>query len=224
MDEATDRLNFPRSAVGAVIAFGLIGGVLLAVGDKDYPDLHTILDTGKCLLSGALALLLWDIGGRTSRPFPKWIALTFAVTALLELVHVLVVVNWSGPLAPIAQAAEFLRPGTWPPSAYVLPIGVLGAIWLMRRGANRTAWYLLALAILCTALFVVFSRLPGYAPPEWFGITRPALIFVPLLWAIVGSASWRLRATDPVLRQIAPMAAVLFLAHAAMLYSRAPHD
>src|SRR5258708_5484174 len=133
MNEATDRLNFPRSAIGAVTAFGLIGGVLLAVGRRDYPDLHTILDTGMCLLSGALALLLWDMGARTGRPIPKWIALSFAMTAALELVHVLVVINWSGPLAPIAQAADFLRPATWPPAAHVLPIGILGAIWLMRR-------------------------------------------------------------------------------------------
>src|SRR5258708_166828 len=115
MNEAADRLKLPRSAWGALIAFGLIGAVLLAVGQRDYPDLPTILDTGMCLLSGALALLLWDTGARTSRPFPQWIAAGFAVTSLLELVHVLVVVNWSGPLAPIAQAADVLRPSTWPP-------------------------------------------------------------------------------------------------------------
>ena len=51
VDEAADRPSFPRSAGGAVAVFGLIGAVLLCVGDEDYPDLHIIVDTGMCLLA-----------------------------------------------------------------------------------------------------------------------------------------------------------------------------
>lgn len=91
------------SVAGVLIASGLIGAMLLAIGHKDYPDLHTVLDTGIFLLSGALAALLWDIGGRLGRPFPKWLAIGFAVAGVLEFLHVMVTVEWSGPLAVIAE-------------------------------------------------------------------------------------------------------------------------
>jgi len=84
--------------------------------------------------------------------------------------------------------------------------------------------HLLALVILCIGLIFGFERLPGYAPPGPFGITRPTLIFVPLLWAIVGWMSWRLRATDRMLWPLALMSAVLFVAHVSVLCSQAPHD
>src|SRR5229473_856392 len=88
IEAPVERTSLPHSIVGALIAFGLIGGTLLAVGDKNYPDLHTILDTSMSLLSGALALLLWDMGTHVDRPFPRWIAIGFAATAVLEILHV----------------------------------------------------------------------------------------------------------------------------------------
>ncbi len=224
MNEPADRPNLPRSAVGALLAFGLAGGLLLAVGRRDYPDLHTILDTGMCLLSGVLALLLWDMGGRIGQAFPRWLALSFAMTFLLEFVHVVVTVEWFGFLAPIAEAEGFLRPSTWPPAALVLPIGVGGSIWLLRRGEESVLKLAMAVVVVGAALFAAFQWLPTYTPPGPLGITRPALIPAPVLWAIVGLAAWRWRAADRLLRPLAGMAAVLFLAHVSMLYSRAPHD
>jgi hypothetical protein len=89
------------------------------------------------LLSGALALLLWDMGNRLDRPFQRWVAIGFAATAVLEFLHVIVTVEWSGFLAPISAARSFLRPATWPPAAHVLPLTIGGSIWLMRRGSAR---------------------------------------------------------------------------------------
>lgn len=37
MNETADRLHFPRSATDVLVAFGLIGGALLAVSYRDYP-------------------------------------------------------------------------------------------------------------------------------------------------------------------------------------------
>src|SRR5689334_18000179 len=91
-----------RSAIGTLIGFALLVGILLSSGRDDYPGLHAVLDTGLWLLSGLLALLFSDMGKRLNRPFPRWIATSFAVTCLLEFLHVLVVVDWSGPFTRVA--------------------------------------------------------------------------------------------------------------------------
>jgi hypothetical protein len=207
-----------------LVVFGLTAAALIAIGRRDYPDLHLVLDTSMFLLSGTLALLFWDVGVRISRPFQRWMAISFAVTALFELVHVMISVEWSGPLAFIGQAKAVLRPGTWPPAAYVLPVGLGGSVWLMRHGGQRVLGFALALTLVGVGLFSAFQWLPAYTPPYWLGVTRPTLILVPLLWALVGSACWLLRAEDRILPTLALMAFVLFLANASMLYSRAPHD
>ncbi len=224
MSETPAKTALPRSAIVVLVAFMLVGGELLALGRRNYPDLHTILDTGLALLSGMMALLLWDMGAHIGRPFPKWLAVTFAVTFALNLVHVLVTVEWSGPLVSIAQAKGVLRPATWPPSTHLLPIGIALALWRLRRGKVGVLGYTAAIIALAVALFAIFQRAPTYLPPGLLGITRPALIAAPLLWASVCAAAWRMRASDPLSRPIVWMAATLAVANTIMLYSRAPAD
>src|SRR5882724_5847951 len=203
MNEPRDNPTPSRTVVSILGAFLLLGGALLGAGGKDYPDLHMMLDTSVFLLSGLLGLLLWQIGLRSSNPFPKWIAISFAVTSLSEFVHAFVSVEWSGRFVSIVHVQQVLRPATWPPAAYLLPIGVGGALWLMRRGRQRTMGFGLALAVLTVALFAVFRWLPRYAPTSWLGIARPSLILVPLLWAMAARACWRLRASDRMLPMLA---------------------
>jgi hypothetical protein len=117
-----------------LVVFGLIASALVAVGRANYPNVHLILDTSMFLLSGTLALLFWDVGVGISRQFRRWMAISFAVTALFELVHVMVSVDWTGPLAEVGHARDVLRPGTWPPAAYVLPVGLGCSVWLLRHG------------------------------------------------------------------------------------------
>src|SRR5437879_11044352 len=148
MESPTDRRVYARSTLQLLVAFGLTSAALLAAGRKDYPNLHTILDTGMCLLSGVLAWQFRDAGPRIGRPFLAWVGNSFAVTSLLEAVHVLSTVEWSGPFAPIAQAANLLRPGTWPPAAYVLPVGIGGSLWLMHHGRHRAPTFAPALFVL----------------------------------------------------------------------------
>ncbi|MBI3706620.1 MAG: response regulator [Proteobacteria bacterium] len=224
MNEPTGRLTMSGSVAGVLIASGLIGAMLLAIGHKDYPDLHTVLDTGIFLLSGALAALLWDIGGRLGRPFPKWLAIGFAVAWVLEFLHVMVTVEWSGPLAVIAEQEKFLRPATWPPSTHVLPIAIALSVWRLRRGGGGELGCAVALVAVAVALLIAFQWLPAYTDAGPLGITRPALILVPILWAMVGWTCWRQRAADRMLMPLALMAAVLLVANVAMLYSRGPDD
>ena len=224
MSEPSARTDLPPSAAVILVAFLLVGGEMLTLGRKDYPDLHTILDTGLALLSGMLALLLWDMGAHAERPFPKWLAIAFAATFVLNFIHVLVTIEWSGPLVSIAQAKGVLRPATWPPSTHLLPIGIALALWRLRRGNAGVLGYAMAIGVLAVALFAIFQRAPTYLPPGPLNITRPALIAAPLLWAGVCVAAWRMRDADPLLRPIAWMAATLVLANIVMLYSRAPAD
>jgi signal transduction histidine kinase len=229
MNDPTVRVLLSRSSVAVLIAFALTSGALLGIQRADYPGLHTILDTSASLLSVVLAWQLWNAGIRVRRPFLTWLGISFAITSLLELLHVLVTVEWSGHLAWIARAQIVLRPSTWPPAAHVLPVGIIGSLWLLGREGRGAPAFATGLAILSAALVALFIWLPRYTAPLVFGITRPVLIFAPILWMIVGWECRRLRLVDPmltdrILRPLALTAAVLAVAHAAMLYSRAPHD
>jgi PAS domain S-box-containing protein len=223
-DLAAADLQQPATGVtGPLVGFALIAAVLLALGRKDYPNLHTVLDAGACLLSFMLALLFW----RAVRVFPKWLAISFALTAILEIAHVLITVEWPGLLSGIAQTASVWRPATWPPAAYLLPIGIGVSIGLMSRPETQRRHTLLffgALLVLSVALLAIFRALPRYTPPTMLGVTRPTLVLVPLLWAITGWICWSRRDVDRLLPKLALLAAVLFLANVSMLYSRAPHD
>jgi len=224
MNEATGKANSSRSAVGMLVVFVLMSAVLLFVGRKDYPNLHTMLDTSMFLLSGVLAALLWDIGARGNLAFSKWIAVSFLVVSLSELLHCLVTIEWSGLLAPIAQAVNILRPATWPPSVHVLPIGMICAVWLLRRGGRRVLGFALVLIVLTAGFTAAFAWLPRYTSPGWLGITRPTLILSPLLWVIAGLVCWKHRALERMLPALALMAVAFALGNLVMLYSRAPHD
>jgi len=207
-----------------LLVFGLVGAVLLGLARRDYPNLHMMLDTAMALLSAVLALLFWDLGLRSARGFPQGLAASFAVVSLLEIVHALVSVEWSGPLASIAQLAHIWRPSTWPPAAHILPIGIGCSMVLMRARQPRTLALALILIALSAALFALFRWLPRYSTPTILGITRPTLILVPILWAGVGWLCWRRRTADRLVPALTSMSAVMLLAHLAMLYSRAPHD
>ena len=111
------------NVTGTLLTAVSVSAALFAVGPRDYPNLHLILDTGMCLQSGLLALLLRDLGARAKSPLPIWLAVSFGVAFLAELAHVLVTIEWSGPLAPIAQSQAVLRPATWPVAAVIGPLG-----------------------------------------------------------------------------------------------------
>jgi len=224
MDREATRLHLSPGMAGTLIAFGLIAGVLIMSGRRDYAVLHTVLDAGMFLLSGVLALFFWDVGTRINGALSIWFAVSFGITSVVEAVHALIPVEWAGPLAAIVRAQSVLRPATWPLAAYVLPIAVGSSLWLLRHGRSRALGFAFALLILSAGLFPVFIALPQYTSPTLLGITRPILVFVPLLWASVGWACWRCRDVDRVLPTMVLLAAVLFLAHGSMLYSRASND
>src|SRR5437868_5689483 len=128
MIEVAERPHIPRGAIATLATFVVMSGVLGWIVGDDLPEFHNILDTAMFVLSGILALQLWDIGERLDRPYKKHLAITFAVVAALEFLHTMVSVEWTGPLAWVSAASRDLRPLTWPPPAFLLPIGIGAAL------------------------------------------------------------------------------------------------
>jgi PAS domain S-box-containing protein len=224
MAEPAGKHSISKFSIVTLFLFALCCGILVYAGRSDYPDLHTILDTCTFLLSSVLAMLFWDIGNRIENPFPKWIASSFAVAALLAFVHMMVTVEWSGPFVVISELETVLRPSTWSPTMYILPIGIGASIVLLHYKAQRVLPFFLLLFVLAGLFLLIFHELPRYTYPTVFGITRPTLIFVPVLWIAVAYVSYRYRRTDRLLPAISLMAIVSALANFPMLYSRAAHD
>jgi signal transduction histidine kinase/CheY-like chemotaxis protein len=197
----------------------LVGGAILAMGPRDYPVLHIILDTGTALTAAVLALLLWVMGRHVERPFLVWLAIGFGATALLQLVHLLAIMGWPG------NAPEVLREATWGPAAYLLPLSIAGALWLAGRKPVSALRFATVIVALAAALLLIFQWLPGSAAaPTHFGLTRPALILVPVLWLGIGIHCWRGRTTDRMLRALAWMAPALLLGGIIVLSSQREDD
>jgi len=201
-----------------------LAAALLASGPRDYPSLHVALDTAMALLPAVLGWLLWDIGRRLDRRLPQYLAVPFALSALLNLVHMLVAVEWSGAYHFIAERAASLSPATWPPSTHLLPIGALAAISQAGKRRGRALSFTIALIVLAVVLVAAFQELPRYTAPTALRITRPFLVGAPLLWAVVAVVCLRRRGPDRLLQPIGLMALTLVAANVAMLYSSAPHD
>jgi signal transduction histidine kinase/ActR/RegA family two-component response regulator len=206
------------------LAFAAISAILLWLGQHEYPELHTILDTGMFFMSVVLSALLLDIGRRLQRGFPIWLAASFAATALFEFFHVIATIEWWDDLLPVLSLPEWLRPTTWSPSGYVLPIGIILAMWRLQRGETPMPYFLPALVLLGAALFAIFQRLPPGVDFAPLGMTRAAQAGIPLLWAIVAVVAWRIRRTERKLPPIAAMAVILFFGNIAYLYSQAGND
>lgn len=206
------------------LAFAAISAILLWLGHHQYPELHTILDTGMFFMSVVLSALLLDIGRRLERGFPIWLAASFAATALFEFLHVTATIEWWDNLLPVLSLPGWLRPTTWSPSAYILPIGIILAMWRLHRGESPMPYFLPGLLLLGAALFAVFQLLPPGVDFKPLGMTRAAVAGVPLLWAVVAVVAWRIRRAERKLAPIAAMAVILFFGNIAYLYSRALDD
>jgi len=220
---ATRTASSIRHFVPPIVAFAALAILLLLLGRHEYPELHTMLDTGMFVISVVLAASLWEMGQRIGRGFPIWVAASFGVTAALEFLHVTATIEWWDSVLPMLSLPTWLRPTTWSPSAYILPLGIGIAIWRLVRGEHPLPLFAPVLALLSVAMFALFQYVPPIDPAAT-GITRPALIGVPLLWVAVGWAAWRWRDRERKLPPIVVMAAILACANVAVLFSKAGND
>ncbi len=221
--DALRKLDPRRDFGVALLMLACAATALALTSIRDFPTLHTILDTAALLLAGVLAFLLWDMGWRSGQTLARFKALCFATVALLELMHVVTAVADTGMTADQRHWATLLRPATWPPAAYLLPLGIGAALIGRGRRAGALLFGALLLA-LAAGLVLAFQRIPRYTDPGFLGITRPSLALVPLLWIFVLAGHLRIVATDPVARVFSMFSAIMAVGATCMLYSRAPAD
>ena len=214
----------PRVVVGMLLALGVGEAFLLASGRRDFVYLHITLNTAVFMLSAVISLLLADIGMRLSRPLLRWLAITFTVTSVLELLHVLTTVDFASRLTAYPRLDDALRITAWPPSAYCLAVGTAVAVGLTARGITRARWFGPALILFTLVTFPAFLWLPRFTEPVFLGITRPASVLVPPLWLLVCWMCWRLWQRDPIIRMVGQMGAVQCFAQVCVLYSRGAND
>jgi PAS domain S-box-containing protein len=206
--------------LGIALATVFLGYAAMLYYGAEGSSLHTMLDTSVALIAALIALLLWDMSRKSETRRPLFLTITFAMLAVGELMHVVAVLAtpWEG------EAEVWLRAGTWGPPACLLPIG-LGASLLVSKLPRSYGWlFTFGLTLVAIILVVIFLSVPRYTAPGFLGISRPSLIFVPLLWMAVGAAYWKRGRESEIARAIAVTAVVFVMGHIAMLYSRAPSD
>ena len=208
----------------ALILFGAGAASLLAWTALDGPAFHTILDTSVLLANVMLVLLLSDMASRSPAVFPRLLAVCFVVAFLGELGHTVAALETLSGVIPGGASEIQWRAGSWGVPAHVLPVS-LGIALLLGDRQRKIVWpFFLAMIALAVAVMLLYLQLPRYSAPGFLGITRPTLILVPFLWALVGIAYWRARQQDEMARAIAYTAVIMTIAHTAILYSRAPND
>jgi hypothetical protein len=218
----TGGVDFGKNLAIAFGVFGL-GATGILVWQVQSPIFHTILDTSAFLTSGLIALLLWDVSRRTGQTLALFLAIAFGVLAAAELVHVLVALERLSFESP-AEAEIRWRAGTWGPSAYLSAIGV-GAVLFLRSYPRGLSWiFALTLILFYLVLALTFQLLPRYADSFFFGVSRPTLLAVPLLWAAVAFGYWRLHKSSQVASAVAAGAVLLAVGHCFMLFSQPADD
>jgi len=213
-----------RNLVYAFALFAMCAAAIVATPARESPYMHTFFDAGMVVVSAVLTLLLWDLGWRTDDPLTRLLAVAIGVTAAFELFHILTALEFSRDAVDAARLPRLLRPVTWPPTAHVLPIGLVAAYALRKQGTKALPVLVVGLSVIGLAMLFFFDSIPPYTAPTWFGVTRPSLVAVPFLCLFVGVFFWRVRATERLGRIIALFSILAVVANLAMLYSRAPAD
>jgi len=213
-----------RNLVYAIALFAVCAVAILVAPADEAPFLHTFFDAGIVAVSGLVAVLLWDMGWRADDDLTRLLAVAIGINAVFELIHVLPALEVSRDAVDAARLAGMLRPVTWPPAAYVLPIGLCAAYMLRKRGAYAQPALAIGLLILGSGLLWIFDPIPPYTAPTWLGITRPSLVPVVFLTLFVGIFYWDIRNSERLGLIIVLLTVLAVVSNAAMLYSEAPAD
>lgn len=194
-------------------------------GAEKFEHLHLVIDTSVGVLSTLLAVfLLWEQYNLEDR-VRRYLVIGFSFAAFTEVLHALVGVEWVGALAWIQQYSNTLRPATWPPSTYVLPVAIAWLLWLERRKSSLDPSRFAAGMVVVTAGLLILSlALPRYVDTGILGIQRPTQVPLLVLWAVVIVRCWRIRDKHPLYEGVAWMGTMLFLSDVCMLYSTSPHE
>ncbi len=213
------QLHPGRDFLIALGVTALAGAAIFSAPGPGFPVLHTILNTGIALATVAVSFLFWDLGWRTGETRVRLLAIVFAVAGVLEVQHVMTALEPSTASEGLNAVMRGLRSGTWAPPAYLLPLGSALVLWWQPTEKTSNLLFAIIIAAMAMGLFSLFQWLPDYADPGLFGVIRPTLLVVPLLWIPIGLWSWRRRAGDRLAHALAYYALAMALAHSLMLYS-----
>ena len=219
------RPRYLSSFLWLLLLYALIILALLGTGEEKFAQLHLVMDTTNATLSLLLAVFLLGEQYAIQTNVRSYLAIGFGLAAATELLHALIGIEWIGWFSWIAVNSETLRPATWPPSTYLLPLSLAWTFWLMRRNsALRPAVFAAGIVLLTVGLFVLSFMLPRYVDTGILGIQRPTQAPLLLLWAGVIAMYWRERRAHPLYEGLALMGVLLFLSDLCMLYSTSPHE
>ncbi|MDD4928593.1 MAG: sensor domain-containing diguanylate cyclase [Gallionella sp.] len=225
MPKFAARLQYLDIFIGAFALNLLIIFSLWGVGEEKFVYLHLVFDTSNAILSMLLAVFL---SGERHAILPRvrhYLVIAFCFAAATELLHALVGIEWEGSFAWIETYSGMLRPATWPPSTYVLPLAMAWSSVLIRRNATLSpVLFAAGMAGVTLALYVLSFGLPSYVDIGILGIRRPTQLPLLLLWAVVIAIYWRRRHEHRLYEGLAMMGALLFLSDVCMLFSTSPHE
>jgi PAS domain S-box-containing protein len=207
-----------------VAIYAMLAWLLAGTGHLIFENLHIALDVGNATMSSLFSLFLWgSFKANGARYCRSYVAAGFGFVAFGEILHALVGVEWSGAFAWIAEYSSTLRPATWPPSTYILPLAMLLALPMARK-RQPLHLYTLMVGVSLLLLYGLFLHLPSYVDTGVIGIHRPYQVPVLALLAWTVRAYWNDRDTDPLFASFAACATLLFCSDLAMLWSVSPHS
>lgn len=123
------------------------------------------------------------------------------------------------------QYSHSIRPATWPPSTYLLPIAL---IWLLilqkRKDTLSPKLFAFCLAVIALLFYSVSWMLPKYIDTGILDIHRPTQLPVLALLLIVIRQCWLQRNEHTLYEGMAWMSGLLFLSDVLMLFSTSPHE
>jgi diguanylate cyclase (GGDEF)-like protein/PAS domain S-box-containing protein len=222
---AAKRPRYLKSFLWFLVLYALVILVLQSTGEERFEHLHLGLDTSNAILSLLLAIFLLGERHALHPHVRSYLVIGFGFAAGTELLHALIGIEWSGWFEWIEAYSLTLRPATWPPSTYVLPLAMAWAYWLMRRNATLSpALFAVGVAAMTLGLFALSFSLPRYVDTGILGIQRPTQLPLLLVWAAVIVAYWRKRHEHRLFEGLAWMGVLLLLSDLCMLYSTSPHE
>lgn len=206
-------------------AYALIVSFLYPTGAELFEHLHIALDISNGVLSLLLAVFLMSEQHQMDKGVRICLAIVLGYSAIAELLHGLAGIEWTGNAAWVNLHSLTIRPATWPPSTYVLPIGLLWVSWKIKNASTcipRT--FGIAMLGITLTLFLLSFQLPRYVDTGILGIQRPTQIPLLAIIVLTGLSLWRIRLQHPLFEGLALMMVMLFLSDFFMLYSTSPHE
>jgi diguanylate cyclase (GGDEF)-like protein/PAS domain S-box-containing protein len=219
------RPKYFATFLSFLLIYALVILGLSQEGDAKFEHLHLLLDTGNGILSLMLALFLLAEQYNIKSNVRQYLVIGFSLAALTEILHALIGIEWSGSLVWIQNYSHKLRPATWPPSTYVLPLAIMWLLWLEhKRISLRPSLFAAGMIFVTIVLFTLGLALPKYMDTGILGIQRPTQIPLLFLWAAIIVICWRTHANNSFYEGIIWMGVLLFLSDVCMLYSTSPHE